>query len=310
MTLDEALHQACNSVALAPPKGRTMGKWLRTDSLGKNGKGDGSVMLDEERVTAFNWQTGEKSTVWLKSERTPEDRRRFAERRAVDRKDEVRRTREAALFATAIVGAARMATHPYLAAKGFADEQTLTISADLLRQIAGPTPTDYLVPPSGRAAIVVPARTGAAIGSVQLIWEDGTKKFLFGGNMQGAFQRLASGTDTWLCEGYATALSLRLALRGLNRAATILMCFSAANVVRVASAVRGRRYIAADHDAPPKAKPEQFGGLGAGEYYARKAGAPYTMPPALGTDFNDMHQDAGIFAVQRHLASFVREAPT
>jgi putative DNA primase/helicase len=154
----------------------------------------------------------------------------------------------------------------------------------------------------------VPARIDAHVVSAQLIWGDGTKKFLYGGEMGGASHRIASGADTWLCEGYATGLSLRAALWGLNRHDTILLCFSAANIAKVAPAVRGRCFIAADNDAPPKANPDQFGGLGTGEFYARKSGRPYLMPPEQGQDVNDLHTAAGIFAVQRLISNLLREA--
>ncbi|WP_299641045.1 toprim domain-containing protein [Devosia sp.] len=162
------------------------------------------------------------------------------------------------------------------------------------------------MPHGAKAAIVVPARIGQRLASVQLIWANGTKRFLYGGDMGGAAHRIATGGDTWLCEGYATGLSLRLALKGLNRRDTVLVCFSAANIAKVASVVRGRCFIAADHDAPPKAKPDQFGGLGAGEHFARKAERPYLMPPAEGMDVNDLHQEAGIFEVQRLISMLIR----
>ena len=70
MTLEEAIQQACGAVSLLPPKGNALGRWLRTDAIGKNGKGDGSVMLAEDHVTAWNWQTGEKSTEVARESRT------------------------------------------------------------------------------------------------------------------------------------------------------------------------------------------------------------------------------------------------
>lgn len=122
------------------------------------------------------------------------------------------------------------------------------------------------------------------------------------------YHRIASGERTWLCEGYATGLSVRAALRGLNRRDTVLVCFSASNIVKVASTVSAH-FIAADHDAPPAAKPDQFNGLGAGEYFARKAGIPYLIPPQAGTDINDLHKSAGIFAVQRLITGLLRRVP-
>lgn len=304
MTLDDAIVQACNSVGIVPPRAKQAGKWHRTDTEGKNGKGDGSVIFDEDRVTAYNWQTGDNTTVWLKNEFTIEERRKIARRRADDDRKERERAAKAAELACAILSASRMGAHQYLAAKGFAGEKAPIIGADNVRSIAG----SYLVPAGGQEAIIVPARGGNGISSLQLIWESGEKKFLFGGSMAGAAHRIASGRATWLCEGYATALSIRTALSGLSRRDGVVVCFSASNIVKVARLIEGPCYIAADHDAPPKAKPDQFGGIGAGEYFAMQAGKPYAMPPQLGDDFNDMHQSDGIFAVQRVLAKLIREA--
>jgi putative DNA primase/helicase len=304
MTLEEAISRACASVGVVPPRGRIdMRKWVKADTTGKNGKGDGRIICDDERVTVVNWQTGDKATVWLKEERTVEDKKRYAQQRQDDRKHDEERARRAAGVAAQIIATAKPGQHPYLARKGFASEMPLVVEAAEVARIGG----DYLVPEGGRSAIAVPARVGLAVKSVQLIWSDGTKKFLFGGAMGGAYHRLASGGVTWLCEGYATGLSLRAALKGLSRRDTVLVCFSASNIAKVAQSISGRCLIAADHDAPPAAKPEQFNGLGAGEFYAIKAGRPYFMPPGLGMDVNDMHQASGIFAVQKMIATKFRE---
>lgn len=318
MTLDEAVSQACATVGIVPPRGRlTMRRWTPCDVVGKgaSGKGDGRIICDEARATAANWCTGETATVWLNQAWTPEQKRQYAEVRRADEHKARDRALEAGKIAERLIEAAKPSQHAYLIEKGFGAELPLTISADNVRQIAGYTdrdgrlhPADYLVPEGGHRAIVIPARIGNRIASAQLIWEYGAKKFLAGGNMSGASHRIASGRETWLCEGYATGLSLRAALKGLGRRNTVLVCFSASNIAKVAETISGRCWIAADHDAPPKAKPDQFGGLGAGEYFARKSGCPYLMPPAVGADINDMHQDDGIFAVQRLINGLLREA--
>lgn len=318
MTLDEAISQACATVGIIPPRGRiTMRKWTPCDVAGKgaSGKGDGRLICDEARATAANWTTGETATVWLNQSWTPEQRRKYAEVRRADERKARDRALEAGKVAARLIDAAKPSQHAYLIEKGFPHELPLTIGADAVRQIAGYTdrhgqfhPADYLVPDDGHRAIVIPARIGNRIASAQLIWESGAKKFLAGGNMGAASHRIASGRDTWLCEGYATGLSLRAALKGLGRRDTVLVCFSASNIANVAETISGRCWIAADHDAPPKAKPDQFGGLGAGEYFARKTGRPYAMPPLMGDDFNDMHVRDGIFAVQRVIMDLMRRA--
>lgn len=301
MTIDQAIEQACASVGIVPPKARGHGRWLTTNTLdgGKAGKGDGRVILNDRNVTAFNWRTGEKQTVWIDDRpSTPKERRIIAQQIKVEQEKKQAQAGRAARTAQSIVGAAVTSTHPYLSAKGFPSEQALVIEASHIRRHVG----DYLI--AGEQAIVMPARLGNQIRSVQLIWEDGTKKFLAGGQIEGTCHRVARGNDHWLCEGFATGLTLRAALKGLKRTDTVLCCFSAANVLAVSRSIKGRCFIVTDNDKPI----EHFDSLGTGEHYARISGKPYVMPPQLGDDLNDMHMKGGIFAVQKLLATFVREA--
>lgn len=296
MTLDEAVLQACGDVGIFPPKRTEFGRWLKTDTFaGKKGKGDGRVKIQEYFVTAKNWQTGEQSTVSLRNGMSAKEQRAIAQSVAKSKAKAEKDAARAAGMASALIAASSLSTHQYLIAKGFRDEQAMTVSARTVREIVG----DYIVPAGAEKAILIPARRGNTLTSVQLIWEDRSKKFLFGGETAGACHRIASGVFTWLCEGYATGLSVRMALKGLNIRATVLCCFSASNVAAVARGIQGRAFIAADNDKPLK----QFDWLGTGEFYAKQTGLPYGMPTVVGTDFNDMHQQESIFAVQRVLTS-------
>lgn len=301
MNIEAAISQACADVGIAPPKTWHHGRWAKTNTLsGKSGKGDGRLMVNEAFVTAWNWQTGEKSTVGLKDKLEAKDRHEIAKKIEEERELKKRRAGEAAKVAAAIIAKARPAQHAYLVAKGFQHERALVCDAQTIRAIGG----KYLVPETGRAAIVIPAKIGPNVTSLQIIWESGDKKFLAGGAIDGASHRIATGSETWLCEGFATGLALRLALKGLGRRPTVLCCFSAYNVFAVARATRGKLIIATDNDKPL----EQFGGLGTGEYYARQAERPFVMPPTVGTDFDDLYMAEGIFAVQRVLADFAKGA--
>jgi putative DNA primase/helicase len=308
MMLEEAISRACAEVGIQPPRGRVaLHRWVQADAIGKNGRGDGRIICDEQRVTAWNWQTAAKATIWLNGREniSPADRQKYARDMAEAERKAKERAEQAAQIAALIVDASTVGRHSYLARKGFPDEPVLLIGRDRLAAIleASRKKVDSLVVETGDTGIVVPARIGSSIRSVQIIWEDGSKKFLAGGSMDGATHRIAKGRDTWLFEGLATGLSLRAVLRGLGRSDTLLMCFSASNLAKVASGLRGRCYVAADHDKPL----EQFGGIGTGEHYAKASGLPYIMPPDVGDDINDMHQRAGIFAVQRMVSEMMRE---
>lgn len=307
MMLEEAIARACAEVGIEPPKGHiVMRRWINTDTLGKHGKGDGRIICDEERATAWNWQTGDKATVWLKEQRTDVDRKRYAQDTAAAERRTRERADAAAAVAHELLAAAEIGPHPYLARKGFPDEAVPVIHRAVVTTIllAHRKKPESLMDEGGEQAIVLAARRGRDVTSVQLIWERGAKKFLAGGDMDCVSHRIATGRDTWLCEGFATGLSLRTALQGLRRSDTILVCFSASNIAKVAATIKGHCYIAADNDKPL----DHFGGLGTGEHYAQKSGRPYIIPPDLGMDINDMHRRASIFDVQRLIGDLVRRA--
>lgn len=304
MTPHEAIDQACAAVGIKPPRSYKHGQWVKCDTLaGKNGRGDGRIIVDDLKATAWNHQTGEYQTIWLKDRAslTPVEKKQFAERKAKDEAEQRERAARAAHVAGQLLATAKLGTHAYLARKGFPTEQAHVLPAADVAEIGG----KYLVAEGAKTALIIPARIGQRVASAQIIWEDGTKKFLAGGEMGGATHRIATGGATWLCEGYATALSLRASLHAMNRRDTILVCFSASNIATVARKIEGRCFIAADHDPVPKADP--FSGLGTGEHYAQAASRPYAMPPEMG-DINDMHMSAGIFAVQKLLAETIRRA--
>ena len=70
-------------------------------------------------------------------------------------------------------------------------------------------------------------------------------------------------------------------------------CFSASNAATLAEQ-RRNAVVVADNDRPVA----QFGGLGTGEFYARRTGLPWAMPPEVGTDANDFHMSDGLPALQ------------
>jgi len=241
-------------------------------------KRNGSYRTDAQRGWVKNWETGETATWHAERETTrsgpPTPLPSMAERRA----QEEREARRAAETARQMVKAATMATHPYLERKGFPKAIGLVRGEMLL----------------------VPAYVGRELVSLQEISADGTKRNLPEGRMHGAHFSLGNGQLEVLCEGYATGLSIKAMLAALHLPARVTCCFSASNIAEVA-ARRPHGLIIADNDRPLP----QFGGIGAGEYYARRAGLPYAMPADIGTDANDLHgRDA--FALQALLLDLIQ----
>lgn len=305
LSLDDAMRRACDAVKVAPPKRRcTPGRWTRTDSLGKNGRNDAAVKIDDDQKGGFvyNYQTaqGQKFRIDGVNDNRPADPKVEARRRAREAERETERRRVERICADIVQGC-RTDVHPYLKAKGFPDEPGLVCD----------DPREFF--PSGRFGellalalpesqgpfLIVPGRVGKTITTIQFISPDGTKKNILRGVMSGASHRIASGRDTWVCEGIATAMTVRAALRLLGASVTVLSAFSASNVGQVAEAIPGSR-IAADHDNPV----ESLEGLGAGEFYARRSGRKWTMPKLQEDDFNDLHHREGLRAV----ALLLREA--
>lgn len=298
--LADAMQEACKAIGIQPPKQNVRpGRWVRTDTLGRNGKGDGAVMVfdDERGGIVWNHQTAQNLTFKLSGENFRRaDPKAEARRKAREAERETERCQVEAICAE-IVRGCREDKHPYLDRKGFPKEMGLVCDNPRKFFPAGRL-GDMLaraLPESDGPLLIVPGRVGKRVSTVQFITQDGTKKNILRGVMSGASHRIATGRDTWVCEGIATALSVRAALKLLGLSVTVLSAFSASNVGLVADAIDGAR-IAADHDKPV----ETLGGLGAGEFYARRSGREWTMPAAI-EDFNDMHQREGLKAVALHL---------
>lgn len=297
VTLEQAMHDACAAVGIKPPRRVMPGRWAHTDTLERNGKGDGRVLVfdDGQGGICWNWQTGEQRRFTTRGDG---DTTRAAPRHDPERDRQRERERQEIEDACGrIVHCARQDKHPYLATKGFPDELGLVLddSRPLLPRGELGERIARALPDGDGPLLIVPGRVGRKIATVQFITPEGAKKNILGGVMGGAAHRIATGRETWVCEGIATALTVRAALRLLGRPATVLSAFSASNVAKVAAGLTGA-IIAADHDKPI----EQFGGLGTGEHYARQSGCTWAMPPQRG-DWNDMHQREGLRAVALHL---------
>lgn len=290
MTLDDAMREACAAVGIEPPKRKLVPDvWVRTDTKGKNGRDDGSVKLDRDQRggTAMNYQTGLHRRFNAKGAgaAVPVDPEVERERQRRDREMEAER-REVEAACDRIVRACREDRHAYFDKKGFPDELGLVIDDPrpfFPRGRLGEMLDHALPDAQGKPLLVIPGRINGKVATVQFITVDGQKKNILRGVMNGASHRIATGRDTWVCEGIGTALTVRAALRLLGANATVLSAFSASNVGKVAEAINGSR-IAADHDKPV----ETLENRGAGEFYARRSGRKWVMPPDLG-DFNDMH---------------------
>lgn len=213
---------------------------------------------------------------------------------AADAAAQIRRDQEAAAKKAGwIMHQTTVDTHPYLAAKGFPDE-------------LGPVWLDE----RGVRKLCIPMRADGRIVGLQTISdqpsnlrEDGTevpafeKKFIYGQRTSEAVYVIDNKGQKFFVEGYATGLSVRAALQALKVRYTIVICFNAGNMLKVAKN-HGEGIVIADNDAPSKQVPSP-GGMGL--KVAQESGLPFWLSDREKEDFNDFHVRRGLFAASQSL---------
>lgn len=248
---------------------------------------NGAYFWDGKRGWVQAWD-GDGLVHWYGGEFTPwtdEEKREWGRRQSQSRQQRAQKQRQAAERTQQLINRCSQQPHGYLQLKGFDDIKALVTEDETL---------------------VIPMRdvfTGELLGGQLVRWipEESRweKKMTPGMRAKGAVLRLGPKqvTETVLCEGYATGLSIMTALETMRLNAAVLICFSDSNMRHVAESVSGMKYAYADNDAS-----------GAGERAAQMAGVPYCMSDILGNDANDDHVNLGVFRVARKLMTVRQEA--
>jgi putative DNA primase/helicase len=89
------------------------------------------------------------------------------------------------------------------------------------------------------------------------------------------------------------------ALRSIGSDASVVVCFSASNLVQVADQIKGQRFVFADNDESKTGKKS-----------AEQTGLPWTMADTVGFDANDLHMKSGLFAVVGKIMQLRRKVLT
>lgn len=247
---------------------------------------NGAYMWDGTRGFVFAWD-GAAEPQWFSDPSakpwTEADKLEYARKRDDERKQQVLRQQRAAHDADRMVRSAVLGEHNYFHFKGLPDTRGL-IRAD--------------------GALVVPMRsvTGALQGAQVIRWDPENRRYdkrmLPGMKAKGAVLRIGPprAQQVFMCEGYATGLSIDMAIRQVRMNAAVMVCFSATNMVHVAPQIPGPKFVFADNDES-----------GIGERVARETGLPYCMSDRIGEDANDLHVRAGLLALCSHLMNVRRE---
>jgi putative DNA primase/helicase len=305
-----AFADAIRAAGLTPPEQiEADGAIHRFSSSGKRGDDSGwyALRLDGTPTGSFGcWRSGLSSTWCAKdaNEMTQAEqaahRQRVEAMQAARKADQEQRQQQARSEAARRWEAAAPATvHDYLKRKGI--------------QAHGARVEGY--------SLLVPMHLteGGTLQSLQLIDPTGGKRFLPGGRVKGCFcligerDEIEAGAELVICEGFATGASIREAT-----GYPVAVAFNAGNLEAVALALR-RKYpsaaliLAADDDHRTEGNP----GMSKAQAAAQAVGARLAVPrfpedcrPDGATDFNDLHQLAGVEAVREcFTAALADDAP-
>lgn len=249
---------------------------------------NGAYYFNGERGWVMDWAEGAKPIWWNDPSAKPyteAEKKEWAKQRKAKEHQQNLAWIAAAQRASDLLQACKPATHYYLNSKGLPD--ALGLVAD--------------------TALVIPMRNYESnqLQGVQIIdWnaEEKTydKKMNYGMRAKGAVLKLGPkrAAETFYCEGYATGLSIELAVRQLRLNAAVMVCFSASNMEYVAGKLKGKMFVVADND---KSK--------TGENTAKRIGAPYCMSDIEGEDANDLYQRAGLLPLCSMLMDVRRKPP-
>lgn len=262
-------------------------KIKRCGTVDKPNGTNGAYFFDGDRGWVFNWSAEAKVQWWNDASAKPwteADKAIWRAKRQAAQTSMEQGYQRASMRAQELLRNAKPAEHAYLHRKGFPAAQGFV---------------------DAEGGLLIPMRdmfTNALNGLQAIRWDEEARKFekkmLPGMKAKGAIFRMGSknASETLLCEGYATGLSIVDAVRSVGLQAAVLVCFSANNLEHVAGQVKGRGYVFADNDAS-----------GTGERAAQATGLPYCMSDAVGEDANDLHMRAGLFAVAQKLMEVRRK---
>ena len=253
------------------------GRITRCSTTSHPGKRNGAFYFDSDFGWVQDWAVHPEIIIWksdkvLSPSDLQEQKLRMEASKKIYRADQAKGQAEAAKKADWILSQCHLDLSAYLASKGF---------PEMLGNMWMRDGKDPL--------LCVPMRVGRDLVGVQLINPSGDKIFLKGQRCNGAEHRIGQGAMQIWVEGYATGLSVAVAMNALSTPCTIHVCFSASNMQKLATEA-GKGLVIADNDQSQ-----------AGEKAAIATKLPYFMPDVAGWDFCDLLKARKKFTASQEL---------
>ena len=267
-----------HGVEIDPSRFYESDKIKRCGTVDKPNGNNGAYTWDGERGWVQNWADGGK-VQWYDNPNakplTQQEKQAFVLKRQSSAKEQEEKYVTASIKATGMLRAAKHGLHNYLFLKGFPEGKGLILEERLLIPMRN-------------------AQTNSVQGLQYIWWNTESRKYekkmLAGMKAKNAVFKMGQedAQETFLVEGYATGLSLISALRSIGLKASVVVCFSANNLVQVAPMLNGKKIVFADNDLS-----------GIGQKSAEATGLPWCMSDLVGEDANDVHKNRGIFALTK-----------
>jgi len=243
-------------------------RWVRVPTTDKPQSKNGAYIWDGRSGAVQNWAVHEKPISFLSKKDFVPDPNFYQKKRLAEDKRK-QKNNWAIRVAKCLLDNSIKKPHPYMDKKGFPEFKVPVFTAGSIF----PELAKY------DGCMILPMRIGDKLVGCQTISEDGEKKFLYGQITKEAELVIDNKGRHILCEGYATAMSIRRALQSLKKHYTIHVCFSASNILQI-SKQHPKCIIVADHDP-------------VGIKTAKKTGKPFWLSPLDGEDFNDYEVRVG-----------------
>jgi putative DNA primase/helicase len=251
-------------------------RWVRVPTTDKPQSKNGAYIWDGRSGAIQNWAVHEKPISYLSKNEFVPDPKYYEKKRQAEEKRK-KKNHWAIKTAKDLLDNSIKKSHPYMAKKGFPDFKVPVFTAgSIFPELA-----------KHDGCMILPMRIGDKLVGCQTISADGEKKFLYGQITKEAELVIDNKGRHILCEGYATAMSVRKALQSLRKHYTIHVCFSASNILQIASKY-DNCIIVADHDP-------------VGIQTAKKTGKLYWLSPLAGEDFNDYEVRVGAIEAGKSL---------